>query len=111
MTNGIAESDWKLFRKLHPVAVERFCKQILNEIDVIGADDAKTCHQRYAEIYGMIERRDKELAYMFDNPRRSSAMGQLVAICRRSLLTKDELNGFSQGLVNFVKSLTDEDLA
>jgi len=110
MPQGIPESDWKLFRKLHPVLVERFCKQILSELDAVSADEAKTFHQRYSDIYKLIERRDNELAYLFDNPRRSSAMGQIVAIYQHGLLTEDELNGFGQTLVKLVKFLTDKDL-
>ena len=29
----IKESDWKLFRRLHPVALERFCRQVIEEIN------------------------------------------------------------------------------
>jgi len=32
MSLDIKESDWKLFRRLHPVALERFCKQVIEEI-------------------------------------------------------------------------------
>jgi hypothetical protein len=106
MTQGITESDWKIFRKLHPVLVERFCERILHELDAVSADHVKTFHQRYRDIYKLIERRDKELANAFDDLRRSSALMQIIAIHGRGLLTEDELNGFSQELVNVVRSLT-----
>ena len=108
MTQGITESDWKIFRKLHPVLVERFCERILHELDAVSADDAKTFHQRYTDIYKLIERRDKELSNAFDDLRRSSALMQIIASYGRGLLTEDELNGFSQELVNVVRSLTHE---
>ncbi len=108
MTQGITESDWKLFRKLHPVLVERFCERILHEVDAVVADDAKTFHQRYRDIFELIEHRDKELANAFDDLRRSTALMQIFAVYGRGLLTDDELNGFSQGLVNIIKSLTNE---
>jgi hypothetical protein len=38
MAPGIAESDWQLFRKLHAVALERFCARLLNEIETASAD-------------------------------------------------------------------------
>jgi hypothetical protein len=37
----IRESDWKLLRKVHPEALERFCKQILTEVKRINSDGAK----------------------------------------------------------------------
>lgn len=106
MTKDIAESDWKLFRKLHPVTLERFSKKILNELDLVRADDAKSCHQRYLDIFRLIARRDKELANLFDNLRRSTALMQIAAIYARGLMTEDELSGFSPALIQLVKSLT-----
>lgn len=108
MTQGITESDWKLFRKPHPVAVERFCKQILHELEAVSADDSKSCHQRYLDIFKLIECRDKELAHAFDDLRRSTALIYIIAIYGRGLLTEDELNGFSQELVLVVNALTNK---
>lgn len=74
MPQGIAESDWKLFRQLHPVALERFCQQILRKIESINADNSKIFHQRYLDIYKVIKRRDKELSTTFNDLRRSTAL-------------------------------------
>lgn len=105
MTQGIAESDWKRFRQLHPIALERFCQQILNEIERVNADDSLSFHQRYLDIYKIIERRDKELAESFNDLRRSTALMQIVFIYGRGLLTDTELSGFSQEVVSVVTSL------
>jgi hypothetical protein len=105
MAREITESDWKLFRQLHPVALERFCEQILNEIESVNSDDTKSFHQRYLDIYQIIERRDKELAEMFNDLRRSSALMQIVSIYRRGLLTETELMGFSQNVHNVIELL------
>jgi len=104
MTPGIAESDWRLFRKLHPVALERFCAQILNEIETVNADEGKSSHQRYLDIYKIIERRDKELEETFNDTRRSTALMQIASIYGRGLFTDTELLGFSNEVVNVVKS-------
>ncbi len=104
MSQGIAESDWKHFRQLHSVALERFCQQILNEIESVNADISKSFHQRYLDIYKIIERRDKELSKTFNDLRRSTALMQLVSIYGLGLLTEVELNGFSQEVVSVVKS-------
>lgn len=111
MTQDITESDWKLFRKLHPVLVERFCERVLRELDAVSANEAKSLHQRYQDIFKLIERRDKELAHLFDNPRRSNASAQIVDIYQHGLLTEDELNSFTQALVQLVRALTDDNLA
>ena len=104
MTQGISESDWKRFRQLHSVALERFCQKILSEIENINAEDSKGFHQRYLDIYKVIERRDKELSNIFDDLSRSTALTHIISIYGRGLLTEDELSGFSQEVVNVVKS-------
>ena len=107
MTREIAESDWKFFRQLHPVALERFCERILNEIESANTDDAKSFHQRYLDIYQIIEHRDKELVDAFNDLRRSTALMQIVTIYSRGLLTETELKGFSQEVLNVIKLLLD----
>lgn len=92
----INESDWKILRKVHAAALERFCEQILLEIERIQADSTKTFNQRYIDIYDAIQRRDKEIAQTFDDLRRSSAFTQLAAMKSRGLLTEVEFSQFSQ---------------
>ena len=38
MSRVISESDWRLFRKLQPLALERFCERVLSEINQISSD-------------------------------------------------------------------------
>lgn len=104
MTQEIAESDWKHFRKLHSIALERFSTQILKEIKTVSADVSKSSHLRYLDIYKIVERRDKELSALFNDLRRSTALVQIVSIYDNGLLTETELMGFSQEVVNLVKS-------
>ncbi len=104
MSPGIAESDWKHFRQLHPVALERFCQKTLSEIESVSAGGSKSFHQRYLDIYKIIERRDKELSKAFNDLRRSAALMQLISIYGLGLLTEVELSGFSQEVVSVVKS-------
>ena len=96
MMREIKESDWKILRQLHSDALERFCKQILVEIARIQADDKKSFHQRYLEVYAAMQRRDKEIALTFNNLRRSTALAQLAGMKARGLLTEDEFSRFSQ---------------
>jgi hypothetical protein len=47
MPREIKEADWKLLRRLHPLALERFCERALAEIESVKHDDARSFHQRY----------------------------------------------------------------
>lgn len=92
----VKESDWKLLRPLHTVAVERFCKQILLEVEAINSEPAKSFHQKYLDIYRLLQQRDKEIAQTFNNLRRSHAFFQLASMKGRGLVTEDEFSRFSQ---------------
>ncbi|HAY26385.1 MAG TPA: hypothetical protein PK440_21175 [Candidatus Accumulibacter phosphatis] len=106
MAREIAESDWRLFRKLHAVALERFYARLLNEIEAASAAETGS-HQRYLDICRIIERGNLELSVTFSDLRRSTALLRIVSLRDRALLTEDELSGFSQQVVEVVNSLVD----
>ena len=95
MWEQIKESDWKIFRQLRTLALERFCDRVLSEIESIASDAEKGSHERYLAVYRRIARRDKELADAFNNPRRSAALLQLARIMFMELLTEEEFARFS----------------
>ncbi len=50
------------------------------ESEYLASDNTRSFHDRYLEIYKLIDARDAELARVFDNPRRSQAVLQLALI-------------------------------
>jgi hypothetical protein len=94
MTRQISERDWKLFRRIQPVALERFCERVLAEVARVAAGPA-SAHERYLAAYRLLRDRDRDLAAAFDGPSRSMAWEQLGLIARAGLLTDDEAAGFS----------------
>jgi hypothetical protein len=91
----IKEPDWKVLRRVHPLALERFCERVLAEIDRVSRDGAKGHHARYLQIFRIIQQRDREIARLFDNPRRSHALTMLAQIRSQGLLTEDEFSSLS----------------
>ncbi len=105
MMREIKESDWKILRQIHKEALERFCKQILSEVERINSDSAKNYHQRYLDLWKVLRKRDKELGETFDDLRRSTAFTHIAGMKARGLMTEDEFSRFSQetqGLVNLL---------
>jgi hypothetical protein len=47
----ITESDWKIFRRLHAVALERFCQRVIGEINRASANCTENYHERYLEVF------------------------------------------------------------
>ena len=79
-----------MLRRVHPLALERYCERVLADIGRVTRDSAESAHQRYLDIFKIIEERDRELARIFDNPKRSNALTILAQIRAVGLLTEDE---------------------
>jgi hypothetical protein len=93
--SSIPESDWKIFRELHRVALERMCERVLKEArEQMGAQ--KTAVERYWELNELVRKREKEIRQAFDDLRRSTAWLQIRIIYLLELWTKEELGRFSE---------------
>ena len=91
----IKESDWKVFRKLRELALERYCQRVLKDVRQLVDKDSGSYHERYLKLWKLLRNRDKTLGLCFDDPRRSQAFIQLTNIVEQDLLTEDELDQFS----------------
>ena len=107
----IAESDWKIFKKLHPIALERFYARAVLEIAEVMADQSRTPRERFWKVSEITEEHGKDVSEIFDDYRRSTALFQLAIIRRRGFLTDEEIatfgpdaRAFVQGLMEFGKS-------
>jgi hypothetical protein len=103
MMRNISEVDWKLFRQLHPIALERFCQRVLSEVGSLASSPDKSSHQRYLAVFQLIQRRDRELADAFNDLRRSTALRQLACIQSQELLTDEEFARFSPETIEAVQ--------
>ena|SRR6266853_3271814 len=95
MPRSIPESDWKLFRQLHSVALDRYCQRLLEDVQRIAGDARRTPHQRYLAIYELIEQKDRDLSRAFDDMRRSTALVQLAIIHSHGVITEEEIMRFT----------------
>ena len=101
------ESDWKLLRKLKPVALERLCERILQECREAIAEEGASAHERFLHLFALLRRRNENVAICFDDHRRSNATMKLVAIHERGLLEDEELARFSEGMQETVRALSE----
>jgi hypothetical protein len=62
---------------VHPLAVERFCERVLAEVNQVSRESTRSYHERYRQIFKIIQERDQEIARIFDNPRRSQAKAEV----------------------------------
>jgi hypothetical protein len=102
MSGGIPESDWKVFRELRPVWVERYCQGVNSEVASRLSDERLSAHKRYLDVYSLIDRKDRELGKAFNDMRRSTAVIQIRIIRAPGVITDNELARFSDSTRNFI---------
>lgn len=92
----ISERDWKIFRQVRAVALERFCEKVLSDIAKVASDPKRTAHERYLATYKLIHERDRDLGDAFNDCRRSTALEQITVIYRLGVITREELQRFGE---------------
>jgi hypothetical protein len=103
----IAEADWKVLMRLHKLALERFCERVLVEIDRVMHIRTQSAHQRYLGIFKIVEQRDREMAIIFNDPKRSNALTMLARIRSEGLLTEDEFSSLTPQTRSAIQLLLD----
>jgi hypothetical protein len=92
----IPEKDWKIFKGLRELALERFCQGVLTDATTISERAGLSAHARYLKLYRLIHDRDKDLANAFNRFSRSSARMCLALMVMHDLLTEAELSALSE---------------
>lgn len=105
MAREIGERDWRVLRELCPVALDRFCGRVLSEVGRLAAGPESGGHRRYLEVFDLIRRRDRELADLFDDLRRSTALIRLLHMQSHGLLTEEEWARFSPETRELLRSI------
>jgi hypothetical protein len=96
MSSHIPESDWRRFKEVHAKLLERYCCHLLEEVGNVSRGAEGSAHDRYLNVYKLIQQRDKQMANAFDDFRRSTAVMQLAIMRRMKLLTDEDLAPFSE---------------
>ncbi len=105
MQAEFTEADWKVLRQLHPVALDRLCDRILREAEGVCGDRTRSHHQRYLDLFALLQRRDKDIVQAFDRMSRSRVMERVLVIKRMGLVTDEEFARFSPGLRDWTEQL------
>ncbi len=92
----ISESDWKTFKRVRELALERYSQRILDEIAGICSDTNDSAHERYQRLVETVRERKREMSNAFDRFSRSSALLCLRVIRSMDLLEESEVSQFSE---------------
>ena len=95
MSQEIPESDWRHFKKVHQLSLERYCIRTLADLSAVVTGTDGTAHSRYLRVFNLIHQKNEDMARAFDDFRRSTAVMQLGIMRRMGLLTDEELSMFT----------------
>jgi hypothetical protein len=90
----VSESDWKWLRQVRPIALERYCQSILQEIARLSESEVGTSLERYHELWKLIRERDRVIQDAFDGHSRGSAFWKILSLHSNRLLTDEEFHTF-----------------
>jgi len=104
---SILESDWKKFKELREIALDRFCQGVLDDAKTITQHGTLSAHARYLMLYRLIRDRDKDIVKIFDNnsQSRSSALRGLWLMVMHDLLTDAELSVLSEPALSYIEKV------
>ena len=103
----LPESDWRLLRTLHRVALDRYCARVLGECAETMQGEGSP-HDRYLRVYRLLKERDKSLATAFNDLRRSTAIQRLAGMISLGVVTTEEQDQFSgptRDILKFIAGL------
>jgi len=106
MNDRIKESDWRKFKELRPLALQRYCQRVIDEVKDVLDKQNPDSHDQYLEVFNIVHGGDKKLARMFDQGfSRSKAFEQLLMYYGDGLLRDDEIEQLSEENCNSIKSI------
>lgn len=92
----MTESDWKIFKQIKELAIERFCSNSLAEFREVINDESAHVHERYLLNYKLVENRDKQMSLIFDGHSRSKARLQLLVMRSEGLADEQLVKQLSE---------------
>ncbi|WP_037071253.1 hypothetical protein [Psychromonas arctica] len=89
------ESDWKVFKSIKEIAIEKYCNLVLEASQALISKQDESAHNKYLLIYKLLQNRDEKMAVLFDGHSRSRAWSQLLAIRSEGLADQTLLTELS----------------
>jgi nitrogen fixation/metabolism regulation signal transduction histidine kinase len=93
--DNIQEKDWKIVRSMKDKVLDLACERILDKFSAVIKDHDRSNHAKYRELYKAIHKENKQIANMFDDFKRSSALFQIALWKLNNLITDEEVAQFS----------------
>jgi len=101
----IPESDWKKLRSMKSDVLNFVCKRIFEEIDKISSEREGKEHKAYLKLWKLLNLEDRQIAFMFDDLKRSNAILKLAAWKRNGVISNENFSKFSDETRQIIEAL------
>jgi hypothetical protein len=103
MSQQMPEPDWKVLSKLRKAPLEGYAEQTLAKVTQALGHPEGTTHKTFLKLYQLINDRNREVARLFDDFRRSTALTYLRMLRNEGLITDSEIQELSGDTREFVE--------
>ena len=96
MSRHIPEKDWKKLRSLIEPSLNIASERIFQRVEKLIASRGAESHKYYLKLWKILREHDQEIALMFDDLRRSTAIFKLAVWKRNGILSDENFNEFTE---------------
>lgn len=107
MRDNIPEKDWKKLRSLKDSALNIACERIFEKIKKLMDSRGAESHKYYLKLWKMIKAEDREIALMFDDLKRSTAIYKLAMWKKNGILSNESFDQLSEKTRERIKSIVE----
>jgi hypothetical protein len=101
----IPERDWTVFRMIRERALQRLAERALAEIHAASSPAAASPIDTFRAVYRIVNERSADIAFTFDDVRRSRAHFHLARMVTLGIVTQAELAQLSEATRDAVTTL------
>ena len=103
------ESEWKKFKRLKELCLEKFSEEIMSEVENICKSSELSAYERYINLYKLIQKKDREMVDVFNGLSRSRAFIQLLQMYRLGLVEEKYLDEFENETKEKIREIANLD--
>jgi hypothetical protein len=92
---------------MEPRVLNDACARILADVQAIVQKRDGRNHEAYLALWALLKKKDAEIASMFDDFKRSTALFKLAAWYRYGLVSENELTLFTEETQNMAKAINE----
>lgn len=93
--SNLSEDDWKHFKRIQAIALDRLCARLLKQLQQHCTATAGTNFERFEKALSTAKEGSNAYQRAFTDLRRSTAFTKLLEMVALGLISNEELKGFS----------------